>query len=182
MFRIYLDPNATPGGGGGTGEPGATPPTGGNGTPTGEPGANGGNPPANPPAPQETFTRADVDRMISQAIKTREENLAAEAEKQRLINEGKFEELYKKLETGQKKLEDMGKRGEFYKSKGVSGELAGVLDVVPLDQLESVHGALTTAIKAEVDRQVAARLQTPAPPANNTPPQGQQTLYPSMKK
>lgn len=109
-----------------------------------------------------TFSQADVDKAVSKAINTREKTLREEAETQNLRETENFAELNKRQEATIKELKDGKKRSDFIAEHNL-GEFASVLSNVPIDQLGTARDALTNSVNAAVLKQMAEKLETPAP-------------------
>jgi len=138
---------------------------------------------------EKTFTESEVDRIVSKAIKTREENLLAEnqanveklqaeAEEKRLTEAGKHQEL---AENYKGELEAMKAAQAAAELKASTAEmltekkLPDLAKVFEMD-LSTVEGRATAAdflseqIEASVETRIRERLATPAPPKGTPPP------------
>jgi hypothetical protein len=111
-----------------------------------------------------TFTQADVDRMVSQAIKTREQKLQEKHDQDKLAAEGKYRELYEKEQREKAALELRVQTRDALAEKGL-GELAPFFeaDASTLDgRLKAAEG-LKARIDALVQQEVLKRLESRAP-------------------
>ena len=110
------------------------------------------------------YTQADVDRMVSQAIKTREQKLKEQHEQEKMTAEGKFKELYEKEVREKSALAIRVQTREALEEKGL-GEFATFFE----GDTSTLEGRVKTAegFKAKFDAAVKAevlkRLETPAP-------------------
>jgi ribosomal protein S21 len=110
------------------------------------------------------YSKAEVDSLISKAIKTREENLKNDFEKNKLLEERKYKELYEKAEEERKRFSlERETVAKLTESKD--------LDYLPLvvgfgDSIEAkveMKDKIKQLVQSQVEKLVAERLKTDKP-------------------
>jgi len=127
-----------------------------------------------------TFTQADVDRRVTEAIKTNEEKVAARVKAeydQRLADEklkaeGKYDELIAQIQQREESEKLTRRTYGFLKEKGLT-HVADVFDhdTSTFEGRQKVAEFIDAQIKAGIEAGVAEKLKTPETPGSNTPPE-----------
>jgi len=134
-----------------------------------------------------------VDRMVTQAIKTREEKLKKKAEIEKLKEKGQWEQLLRQERA--EALEDL--KRTYMQAKGLPEEFAELIDVSPLlekslseaketltETIERIAGKINEIVEAKVNEKLkqleSSTFTTPEesrPPLPNNPDEALKQLF-----
>jgi hypothetical protein len=115
-----------------------------------------------------TYSQADLDRAISQAIKTREENLrkeqeeaARKAEQEKLIAEQKYKELFERQKAEADRLRLSTETAKELASRGLGhfGDLFEA-DLSTMDGRKKAIEIIDKTLKDELERRINEKLKT----------------------
>lgn len=110
---------------------------------------------------EKKYSQADLDRYAAKALETSNKNRErdkAEAEKQRLIDERKYKDLWEQSEA--KNIEN--EKAKFILENNLN-PLAPVLQHVPLDKMNEVKELWEKGLAEAIEKAVNEKLVTPKP-------------------